>query len=220
MLRKMFFVATATLAAASVLSFSENASAHGFADDDHYDIPHDGVAITDLTYGGTGCKDGTVAVDLSPDYQALTVIFDKYVAQVGKGMDGADKRKFCHLVVQLDYPAGFSYALMKLDYSGYASLDYGVKAEQKSTYFFQGHRKDDKFTFKTKLFGEFDGDYRVEDYLETVAWSPCGKKRGLNIVTSVQVDNGRHKDASGIMTIDSIDASMKETYSLAWRKCD
>ncbi|UQA62684.1 DUF4360 domain-containing protein [Polyangium aurulentum] len=220
MLRKMFLVATAAMAGASVFGFSGNASAHTFdADVDNYAIP-DGVSITGLTYGGTGCKDGAVAVDLSPDYQALTIIFDKYVAQVGQGLDGADKRKFCHLVVQLDYPAGFSYALMKLDYSGYASLDYGVKAEQKSTYFFQGFRKDDRFTFKTKLLGEFDGDYHVKDELETVSWSPCGKKRGLNVVTSVQVDNGRHKDAVGMITIDSIDASVKETYSLGWRKCE
>jgi len=235
MLRKMFFVATATLAAASILSFSENASAHGFSADDDYDDnyycdddyckpPKDSVKIVGVTYGGTGCKDGTVGVHLSQDYESLTMMYDEYIAQVGPGIANQEKRKFCHIVMELDHPAGFSYALVKLTYKGYVDLDDGVKAEQKSTYYFQGFKRD-TVSFRTKFPSGFIGDFEYRDDVESIAWSPCDKKRGLNVVTSVQIDNkSRDKYAEGMISIDSIDVDVAksgvfETYDLLWRKC-
>lgn len=225
MARKMMLVAAAAMAAASILGASGSASAHTFtADDDFdddydYEKPTDGVSIRKVTYGGTGCKDGSVAVDLSSDYEAMTLIFDKYEAQIGGDAESSKKRRFCQILVDLDFPAGFSFTLVSLDYSGYASLDYGVNAEQKSTYYFQGFAKDERFSFKTKLFGVLDQDYDRRDVLEMAAWSPCDKKRGLNIVTTLQLDNRKNKHGEGLITLDSIEGVVKEKYGLRWRKC-
>jgi hypothetical protein len=215
----MILAAAAAMAGASFLALGGTASAHTLADDFDDQKPKDGVMITGVTYGGTGCKDATVAASLSADYEALTLMFDEYVAEIGKDTDQSKKRRFCQILVDLDFPAGFSFSLVSLDYSGYASLDWGVRAEQKSTYYFQGFAKDERYSFKTRLLGEIDTDYDRHDELEMLAWSPCDKRRGLNIVTTLQLDNRRNKDGEGHITLDSIEGVVKEKYGLRWRKC-
>jgi Domain of unknown function (DUF4360) len=41
------------------------------------------VTINGITYGGTGCPQGTVSQFISDDKQTFTLIFDSYVAEIG-----------------------------------------------------------------------------------------------------------------------------------------
>jgi hypothetical protein len=205
--------------ALSILGLSGVASAHGVGDfDEPQSIPNE-VTISDVRFGGSGCPDGSVSASLSPDYQALTLIFDEYMAEVGPEVATSKKRLFCHIVMQLHFPAGFSYSLVDLTYQGFASLDAGLTATQKSTYFFQGDMKDDRYSFNTRLYGQMDGDYVRTDSLGLLSWSSCDKKRGLNIVTSVQLDNKYNRKGTGMITLDSVDGQVTERYGLRWRKC-
>ena len=204
--------------ALSLVSFTGIASAHVLDGGDDSIIP-DRVAITSVTHGGSGCPEGSVAPSFSADYQYLTIIFDQYAAEIGQGVDAPKKRLFCQLVLQLDFPAGLSYALVDLTYRGYADLDPGINAAQTSTYYFQGFRKDDQYSFKTQVFGPYIGDYDRTDSLGLVAWSPCNEKRGLNIVTSVQLDNKQNKRGSGLITLDSVDSQVVEQYGVRWKRC-
>jgi hypothetical protein len=209
-----------TLAAttASLLSFAGVSSAHVLDGDDEPVIP-DQVNILSMTHGGSGCPVDSVGASFSADYQYLTIIFDQYGAEIGQGVESPKKRLFCHLVLQLDFPAGLSYALVDLTYRGFADLDMGINASQTSTYYFQGFKKDDQYSFKTRIFGPFIGDYDRTDSLGLVSWSPCNEKRGLNIVTSVQLDNKKNKQGSGMITLDSIDSQVVEQYGIRWRRC-
>jgi hypothetical protein len=179
----------------------------------------DYVSILDVTYGGSGCPDSTMAASFSPDYQALTLIFDSYLAEVGPDVEFPKKRLFCHLVLKLGFPAGYSYALVDLTYQGYADLEFGINAAQSSSYYFQGFQKDDKYSFKTSVYGPFIGDYWRTDALGLVSWSPCDKIRNLNIVTSLNIDNNRHRKGYGSITLDSIDNQVIEKYGVRWRRC-
>lgn len=199
--------------------FTNAASAHVLDFDPLNGVIPDQVSIVSMTHGGSGCPIDSVGASFSPDYQYLTIIFDEYAAEVGQYVDSPKKRLFCHLVLQLDFPAGLSYALVDLTYRGYADLDSGINAAQTSTYYFQGFKKDDQYAFKTRIFGPFIGDYDRTDTLGLLSWSPCNEKRGLNIVTSVQLDNKRNKTGSGLITLDSIDSQVVEKYGIRWRKC-
>jgi hypothetical protein len=214
--RALLTLATTTL---SLFSFAGVASAHVIdANDIDQAIP-EYVNIVSMTHGGSGCPDGSVGASFSPDYQYLTIIFDQYAAEIGRDIESPKKRLFCQLVLQMDFPAGFSYALVDLTYRGYADLEWGINASQTSTYFFQGFRRDDQHSFKTNVYGPFMGDYDRTDSLELLAWSPCDTKRGLNIVTSVQLDNKRNKSGAGLITLDSIDSQVVEQYGVRWRRC-
>jgi Domain of unknown function (DUF4360) len=199
--------------------FTNSASAHVLDADPLNEVIPDQVSIVSMTHGGSGCPIDSVGASFSPDYQYLTIIFDEYAAEVGQYVDAPKKRLFCHLVLQLDFPAGLSYALVDLTYRGYADLDFGINAAQTSTYYFQGFKKDDQYSFKTRIFGPFIGDYDRTDTLGLLSWSPCNEKRGLNIVTSVQLDNKRNKTGSGLITLDSIDSQVVEKYGIRWRRC-
>jgi len=205
--------------ALSVLGLSGSAQAHELGEFDEPEYVPNSVSITDVKFGGSGCPDGSVSASLSPDYKAITLIFDEYAAEVGPDVATPKKRLFCHIVMQLNFPAGFSYSLVDLTYAGFASLDDRISAQQKSTYFFQGDRMDDRYSFRTRLYGLMDGDYSRTDTLAAVSWSPCNKQRGLNIVTSVQLDNKYNRKGSGVITLDSIDGQVTEKYGLRWRKC-
>lgn len=108
-------------------------------------VPQDGpsgheIEIAGVTYGGTGCPDGTVQGLLTDDKTTLTLSFDAYTVQSGPAIPATDRRKFCQLQLKLRYPSGFQYSIFGADYRGYASLEKGVTGTTQSTYYFSGQQ--------------------------------------------------------------------------------
>lgn len=99
------------------------------------------VHINGVTYGGTGCRQGTVGVAISEDRSTMTLIFDEYVASIGSGVSVTENRKNCQINIDLLYPPGFQYSIFSADYRGYAALDKGITGTIKSTYYFSGDTK-------------------------------------------------------------------------------
>jgi hypothetical protein len=96
------------------------------------------VEIKDFTYGGSGCRDHTVAHMLSTDRTTLTLIFDDFVAQSGKGIAPKERRKNCQLNVKVHYPQGWQFSIFKADYRGHATLPHRFTGTCKATYYFSG----------------------------------------------------------------------------------
>ena len=96
------------------------------------------VQIRGVTYGGTGCPQGTVGSQISSDRSILTLIFDSYIASIGPGIAITEQRKNCQLNIDLLYPGGFQYSILSADYRGYSSIDKGISGTLKSTYYFSG----------------------------------------------------------------------------------
>lgn len=179
-----------------------------------------GVYIRSINHAGTGCPAGTVAQNVSPDAQAFTLLFDSFVAQTALGLPPTEARKNCTLNIDLAVPSGWSYSIFTVDYRGYANLEPGVVGIQKSTYYFQGQRR--QISLQTSLAGPAARDYSIRDTLglQAVEWSPCGGNRALNINAQVRVEKSfSAPSAAGLMTIDTIDGEVKQIYGLAWRRC-
>lgn len=179
-----------------------------------------GVYIRSISYAGTGCPAGTVAQNVSADAQAFTLLFDSFVAQTAPGLPPTESRKNCTLNIDLAVPPSWSYSIFTVDYRGYANLEPGVTGIQKSTYYFQGQRN--QINLQTTIVGPQARDYSLRDTLglQATEWSPCGGTRALNINAQVRVEKPFNRpQASGLMTIDSIDGEVKLIYGLAWRRC-
>ncbi|PNS16198.1 hypothetical protein CAC42_1961 [Sphaceloma murrayae] len=176
------------------------------------------VQITGLTYGGTGCPQGTVASVISADRTYMTLIFDSYVASYGPDVAITENRKNCQLNVGLRYPGGFQYSLFSADYRGYAALDKGVTGTQKSTYYFSGQTQ--QTSTQTDFYGPISKDYLINDKAEStsVIWSPCGAEGLLNINSQVRLTS-TDKKATGVLTTDSVDTKFKQILYLQWKKC-
>ncbi|PUU75413.1 hypothetical protein B9Z19DRAFT_928003, partial [Tuber borchii] len=178
------------------------------------------VSIEGITYAGTGCKAGSVAISHASDYQTLTLSFDSYVASIGPGVPFAEKRKNCNLNVNIHYPPGYQYTLYKIDYTGFADLQTGVSASQTSNCWFAG-----RFTpwyFQTSFTGPYTKTYTFTDTLasESLVWSPCGASHTLNCNTQLLL-NSTNPGSSGIITTDVVDiqAKPKQVYGIRWRMC-
>lgn len=177
------------------------------------------ATIRGMSHAGSGCPAGTVAQNLAPDLKAFTLLFDSYIAEAGPGISFAQSRKNCQILLDMNFPQGWSFSIFKVDYRGYANLDRRVTGIQKSTYYFQGQRLGP--SFQTSLRGPFDNDYSRRDTLgvSALVWSPCGAQRALNINTQVRINNRRNRGGQGLMTLDSIDGQVKHIYGIRWRRC-
>lgn len=176
-------------------------------------------SIRRMVYAGSGCPAGTIAENVSPDLEAFTLLFDSYYAEAGQGVPLSASRKNCQINIEFDCPAGWKYAILDLDTRGYAALESGVKGIQQTSFYYQGQSQTGSVarTFE----GPFDGDYQVRDVLPAAGrqWGTCGPRaRSLNINTSIRVDNLRNRRASGLMTVDSVDGSLVQTYGIIWER--
>ncbi|KAG0128167.1 hypothetical protein HOY82DRAFT_522657 [Tuber indicum] len=184
------------------------------------DVDPNQVYIEGITYAGSGCKAGSVAISKSNDYKTVTLAFDSYVASIGPGVAFVEKRKNCNINVKLHYPNGYQYTLYQTDYTGYADLEKGVTAKQQSQYWFAGFAGQ-KATLQSTWKGKYKDTFTFRDTLahEACVWSPCGASTTLNIDTQMTLDNNEEKKANGLITTDVIDHKVKTIYGVRWRKC-
>ena len=203
-------IAFALLISASVLSATINPVGTATPNPDQ-------VYIAGITYGGTGCPQGTVSAAFTADRKTVTMIFDQFLAQAGKGINPANSRSACQINVDLRYPSDWSYTVMKVDYRGYVGIPAGFSALQTATYYFSGNSA--QLVSKSNFMGPIYQDYKVTDEipLKRFIWSPCGNVVRGNIKASVELQGDFSK--SGLITVDSVDGTVKHMYGILWRSC-
>ncbi len=189
------------------------------------DAPAPGeIKIKRYTAAGTACKKGTIAVNLSPDQQALTLLFDDFIveAKPNKSID----IETCVVRIALDVPTGWTFAIFNVDVRGFVSLEKGLEANQKIV-LDSGHssREKDTMTFA----GPYDGDYIHSANIAVTAkdWLPCNRRNNdHNLLIRASGVIKRNREARrdnqrpvGILTVDSLDGHLSQTYRLAWSRC-
>jgi len=176
------------------------------------------VSINSISYGGTGCPQGSIGSFISADRETFTLIFDSYVASIGPGVPITSTRKNCQLNINLQYPGGFQYSILSTVFRGYVGLDKGVTATQSSTYYFSGETS--QSTCSASFTGPVSKDYEVETDIDltSTVWSPCGAPVALNIASSLLLRSSV-ASATGLMTDDSIDGKVTFVVGLQWQKC-
>ena len=193
-MRKLLARAGVVLAIlASSASVGSPASASSILDDP----PTDHIVIDLVAMAGSGCRPGTADVAV---------------------IASTDGRKNCQLNVLVRVPQGFTFAIAKVDYRGYGSLQKGATASQRANYYFQGMTQS---TYSNHPFtAPLDDNWIASDEVPVAAmvWHPCGELRNLNINTELRVAKGTSTDAS-FVTMDSTDGSIATTYHFAWKEC-
>lgn len=177
------------------------------------------VEIRGVAFAGSGCPAGSVAGQLSSDLTTLTLLYDKFVAQAGPGIDAKQHRRNCQLNVKLKYPQGWQFSVFKADYRGYANIPHGDRGTCKATYYFSGDSHQISST-KT-IYGPYDDNYLKTDVfgVETVVpWSPCGVEGLLNINSEVRL-TPLSSQKHALMTVDSTDLKFKQICYIQWKRC-
>lgn len=184
-------------------------------------VPDEQIVIQVVTVNGSGCPAGTAAVAVAPDNTAFTVTYSNYMALVGVGAKPTDFRKNCQLALQVNVPAGFTYAVLQADYRGYGYLEKGANAVQKANYYFQGTSPTmmASHTFN----GPMDDNWQTTDVSDvaSLVYAPCGEIRYFNINTELRVNAGSSNTATttSLMSMDSTDVDISTTYHFVWAEC-
>ncbi|MBB5119440.1 hypothetical protein AF335_20515 [Streptomyces eurocidicus] len=204
----------AAVALVVAASFSPSAAADGTP-------PPDKVVIDVVAVNGSGCPAGTAAVAVAGDNTAFTVTYSDYLAQVGVGSRPTDFRKNCQLGLNVHVPQGYTYAIAKADYRGFAHLERGATGLEKASYYFQGMSQTTSVTHRFS--GPVSDNWRTTDVTaaDALVYAPCGAQRILNVNTELRVSAGTSDPATtnSFMAMDSTDGSVNTLYHFSWKEC-
>ncbi|MBP2401210.1 DUF4360 domain-containing protein [Streptomyces syringium] len=183
--------------------------------------PPDKVVIDVLAVNGSGCPAGTAAVAVAADNTAFTVTYSNYLAQVGVGSKPTDFRKNCQLGLNVRVPQGFTYAIARADYRGFAYLESGATGMERASYYFQGMSHTTSVTHR--FAGPVNDNWQTSDVtgVESLVYAPCGTQRILNVNTELRVSAGTSDPTrtNSFMAMDSTDGSVNTLYHFAWKEC-
>lgn len=182
----------ALLAAPSAASASRELTASGATSPQQSAFTIDS---SEVTFGGSGCPQGTVSVVASPDEETLSILFDSYAAMTTE--DDTRDRLSCNVALPVHVPNGFSLGIFQVDYRGYAYVPRirGARATMRAEYFWAGQRGPVR---RTSFNRGYDDDFTLSDTLvgASVVWSPCGQDVNLRVNTSIEARK-RKKNTDG-----------------------
>ncbi|MFD6231382.1 DUF4360 domain-containing protein [Streptomyces sp. NPDC060232] len=178
------------------------------------------ITVDVVGVNGSGCPQGTASVAAASDNTSFTVTYSDYMAQTGAGSGGTDFRKNCQLALQIHVPHGFTYAIARADYRGFAHLQRGAYGQERANYYFQGMAQTTRRTHQFN--GPYSDNWQASDQTEytDLVWAPCGEQRNLNVNSELRVYAGTSSpQALSFMSMDSTDGSVSTVYHFAWKEC-
>jgi hypothetical protein len=215
-MRSIAFLLPALVAASPVAQVVGN---DGWADAPD---PQD-IQIVSASFSGSGCPQGTVSTNISPDKTVITFGFDAFQTYIGPGLSPIERSKNCQLHLQLKYPGGFQFSILESTYHGYAQLETGVTGNFYSTYYFSQDARATTTT-QTSIQGggiwEQGQVYTKADQVPTASYifSPCGANGILNINNRIALTS-TNPAAFGLITDDDATVAFTQQVNIAWRSC-
>jgi uncharacterized protein DUF4360 len=175
------------------------------------------VRINDVQYRGPACPPGTADVDALDNNTAFLVTYSTFQVQAGPGLPLTEASKHCNLVVDIEFPRGWSFSVASIAYRGNAILDDWVRGRFRARYNFPGTRS---ISQDVVIHGPYLGDFELIQPFDVYAWSPCGTGQTSLLMTGTgQVDNLSAPRKSGILTAEQTDGKFTTVINLRWRRC-
>ena len=185
----------------------------------------DSVKITNVRAHGTGCPRGSVYIDISPDRQVFTALFDQFQATIDPfdpNIRYSDRHKRCDLALRVHVPSGWQFSVFEADYEGWYDIQKGISLTQTSTYHFQGNRRHRKRSSIRATRSDKSGEFLFKDKMgvSSTEWSACGAPRDMYITSEIRLSS-RKRNAVGVAGIDAIEGQfkMQAHYKIRWRRC-
>jgi hypothetical protein len=193
-------------------------SGPAYADTPAPDAPPSGtVTAATVTANGSGCPAGTAKVHVNRRNTGFRVVFDQYFAMAGRDAEPTARRRNCFLIVQMQVPSGWTYAIADAEYRGYAHLAAGTSAVQATTYYVQGSSDTKNLTHTIN--GPYDARFVTRD-TGALVWAPCDQQRNLNINTELRANLGTADPGStNFISLTKWRNTSYARYRFAWRRC-
>ncbi|MEQ1723202.1 MAG: DUF4360 domain-containing protein [Pseudobdellovibrio sp.] len=83
------------------------------------------ATINDIQIAGSGCEAGSANAIITPDLNYLSVLYDKFSVEIGKGTQNPGARaleKKCTIQVKMFVPAGWNFKFGSVEYRGFVAV--------------------------------------------------------------------------------------------------
>lgn len=183
------------------------------------------VTIRGVRLSGSGCGPASATALITPDGQTLSVLFDNYSAEIGRGSANPGltaSQKDCHVLVDVDVPMGMQYAIQQTDYRGFAALPASAYGFHRFTQIIPGAPI--ASMREAQLRGPTMNNYSVSVMQKPgrLTYSTCNQTyQTIDLFSQLMVSylpNTSDRTMAQI-NLDSVDTGVNSSFKLVWRPC-
>ncbi len=183
------------------------------------------VTVRGVRLNGSGCGPATASAVTTADGKTLSIIFDNYLAEIGNGSSNPTAmsvQKDCRVMIDVDVPAGFQYALEQTDYRGFVAMPASAYGYHR---FVQNVPSQPIVSMReAQLKGPINQNYQVTIRQKPgrYIYSACNSKtQTIDLMSQLMVGYlPNTKDRSiAMINLDTIDTNVSSSFQLSWRRC-
>ncbi len=183
------------------------------------------VAIRGVRLAGSGCNQATASAATTSDGRILSIIFDNYSVEIGEGSANPQARSMqrdCRVMIDVDVPAGYQYALEQTDYRGFVALPAGAYGLHRFT---QNVPNQPIVSMReAQLNGPMNQNYQVSIKQKPgrFIYSACNTKtQTIDLMSQIMVGYlpNSNTRALAMINLDTIDTQVASSFVLNWRRC-
>lgn len=184
------------------------------------------VTIRGVRLSGSGCSAATATAVTTADGKMLSVLFDNYGVEIGQGSSNPNTQtaqKNCNVMIDVDVPFGYQYALDQTEYRGFAALPRSAYGMHRFTQVIPGVGMPPSMR-EAQLTGPVSQNYSVvvTQRPGREVYSACNNRnQTIHLLSQLQVAYlPRTTDRSiAMINLDSIDTGVNSRFRLIWRTC-
>ena len=181
------------------------------------------ITATLQAINGSGCPAGSVTVVSYPDNTGIVLSYSSFYVQRGGQSTTIQGYQNCNLDIRMDVPSGFTFAVSRAMYQGYAYVLPGATARLIAKYNFQGQPSiTSNHIINTA--SSYDDNWTVidEETFANLSWAPCGEDVILTDSFELRVQpygpSSSPTDVS-FVTVNKSDHSLQTELNFAWTTC-
>ncbi len=179
--------------------------------------------IQKVSFSGSGCKKNSANATISPDFQEVSVLFDKYSVEIGEGSTQPEKVRsnlFCNLNLDLQVPKGWQISLASADFRGFVALPENTFGYFQ-LFFLNKHRQY-KMLNQSVFLGPLLEDLLIHEDFQIKPYSRCSdghiKVSLFSRIGLEFMEKSGPREFSQIV-LDSVDGAVNAVLPLKWKKC-
>jgi hypothetical protein len=184
------------------------------------------VTIRGARLTGNGCNSSSASAVVTEDGQTLSVLFDNYQAEIGVGSANPQAlqiKRDCHVLIDVDVPYGYQYAIVRTEYRGFAALPASAYGFHRFTQIIPGAVLPPSMR-EAQLRGPVANNYEVavDQKPGREVYSACNKpQQTIDLLSELFVGFlPKSTDRSmAAINLDSVDTGVQSRFKLRWRAC-
>ena len=181
-------------------------------------------SIQKVKFRGKGCPAESIFVDLSPDKEILSILFNQYIIEKQGSTMPFGKRKNCNLNIWIKKNRKSTFGIFSTTIEGVADLEKGLIGIERFSYTLN-RQNIQKFIKPFIIRGPYADQFSVTRSFNNnkIQWSSCYSNTSkINIKTSIAIRpyTTKRNNASGFMAINALEGGLNNSLNLVWKKCD